>query len=101
MDDLVTVDWANSGSGTVTLLSHKPQKDVKIGDVPDPNHPYNDKYVMLSTEALGDVRIVYEAAGSMPMGTTFKVTMVGICIRRRQSRRHQNSVRHRQRQSGL
>ena len=70
----VEVSWAVSGSGKIALSPLTPQKDVMIGDLP---HPYNDKYVLVSKQALGDVRFTYTAAGSLPKGTTFKITMAG------------------------
>ena len=72
----VDVGYAPSGTGTIALTSHTPL-NVKVGTV---DHVWNKRYILTSEQDLGEVRLTYTAAGSMPKGTEIDIACNGFTI---------------------
>ena len=64
-----SVDYAESGSGTVTMTPYSPL-DAKVGDA---DHVWKGKYVFNSKTALRPLKFIYKAAGSMPKVQPFQL----------------------------
>ena len=60
-----------SGAGTVTLSNTGSPKLVKGGDAP----AYKDQYLATKGQALGDLRLTFEAAGTMVKGAGIMIEL--------------------------
>ena len=69
----LVVGYANSGTGTIVLMSRTPLS-AKVGEgAAAVDHIWNKEYILTSEQDLGEVRLRYTAAGSMPKGTSINI----------------------------